>query len=106
MGRAVNAFADAMAALVADPNLGMDAIYRQGGTGPAIAVRVLRSSPDRVGDAFGTEILSATDILSVAIAVLPNVAAGDSFALGADLLTVTYAERDASSTAWRVLCQR
>nr|WP_211187262.1 hypothetical protein [Neoroseomonas marina] len=95
-----------MRALVADPNLGAEAVYRQGGTGPAVPVRVLRSSPDRVADAFGTEILSATDILSVAIATLPDLAAGDSFALGADLLIVTHAERDASGTAWRVLCQR
>jgi hypothetical protein len=102
----MSAFAAAMEALVADPNLGTDAVYRQGGTGTPIAVRVLRSSPDHVADAFGTEILSATDILSVAIAVLPDLAAGDSFALGPDLLTVTHAERDASSTAWRVLCQR
>ena len=102
----MSAFADAMGALVTDPNMGADALYRQGGTGPAIAVRVLRSSPDRVADAFGTEILAATDILSVAIATLPDLAAGDSFALDADLLTVTHAERDASGTAWRVLCQR
>lgn len=102
----MNAFADAMAALVADPNLGSDAVYRQGGTGPAVPVRILRSSPDRVADAFGTEILSATDILSIAIATLSDLAAGDIFALGPDLLTVTHAERDASGTAWRVLCQR
>ena len=102
----MSAFADAMAALVADPNLGAEAVYRQGGTGPAVPVRVLRSSPDRLADAFGTEILSATYILSVAIAVLPDLAAGDSFAIGPDLLTVTHAERDASGTAWRVLCQR
>lgn len=102
----MNAFADAMAALVADPNLGTEAVYRQGGTGPAVPVRVLRSSPDRVADAFGTEILSATDILSVAIAILQDLAAGDSFALGPDLVTVIHAERDASGTAWRVLCQR
>nr|WP_255569017.1 hypothetical protein [Neoroseomonas alba] len=95
-----------MGALVADPNLGADTVYRQGGIGPAVPVRVLRSSPDGVIDAFGTEILSATDILSVAIAALPDLAAGDSFAIGPDLLTVTHAERDASGTAWRVLCQR
>ena len=102
----MNAFADAMAALVADPNLGVEAVFRQGGSGPPIAVRVLRSSPDRVAAAFGTGILQATDILSVAIASLPDLAAGDSFALGPDLLTVIHAERDASGTAWRVLCQR
>ncbi len=102
----MNAFADAMAVLVADPNLGAEAVYRQGGTGTPVVLRVLRSSPDRVADAFGTEILSTTDILSVAIAQLPDLAAGDSFAIGPDLLTATHAERDASSTAWRVLCQR
>ncbi|WP_149538824.1 head-tail joining protein [Siccirubricoccus phaeus] len=102
----MNAFDAAMAALVADPNLGMEAVYRQGGTGAPIALRVLRSSPDRVADAFGTGILQATDILSVAVATLPDLAAGDGFALGPDLLTVTHAERDASGTAWRVLCQR
>ena len=102
----MNAFADAMARLVADPNLGSEAVYQQGGDGAPIAVRLLRSSPDRVADAFGTEILSATDILSVAIATLPDIGAGDSFAIGPDLLTVTHAERDASGTAWRVLCQR
>lgn len=102
----MNAFADAMAVLVADPNLGSEAVYRQGGDGPPVTLRVLRSSPDRVADAFSTEILSATDILSVAIATLPDIASGDSFAIGPDLLTVTHAERDASGTAWRVLCQR
>ncbi len=102
----MNAFGDAMAVLAADPNMGLDAVYRPGGTGAPVSIRVLRSWPDRVADAFGTEILSATDILSVAIAILPDLAAGDSFALGADLLTVTHAERDASGTAWRVLCQR
>ena len=102
----MSAFADAMTALVADPNLGTEAVYRQGGTGPAVPVRVLRSSPDRVADAFGTEIVSASDILAIATATLPDLAAGDSFAVGADLLTVSHAERDASGTAWRVLCQR
>ncbi len=102
----MSAFAAAMAALTGDPNLGTDAVYRAGGTGPPFPLRVLRSSPDRVASAFATDILSASDILSVAIATLPDLAPGDSFALGADLLTVTHAERDASGTAWRVLCQR
>lgn len=39
----MNAFADALAALVADPNLGGEAVYRQGGDGPPVTLRVLRS---------------------------------------------------------------
>ena len=102
----MNAFAAAMDVLVADPNLGTQAVYRQGGSGAPVSVRVLRSSPDRVAAAFGTDVLSATDILAVAIAVLPDLAAGDTFTLDPDTLTVQHAERDASGTAWRVLCQR
>ncbi len=104
----MSAFAAAMDVLVGDPNLGTEAIYRQGGSGTPVGLRVLRSSPDRVADAFVTGIISATDILSVAIATagLPAVDAGDTFTLGSDTLTVQHAERDASHTTWRVLCQR
>ena len=102
----MSAFDTAMASLIADPHLGVDAQYRQGGTGAPISLRVLRSSPDRMADAFGTEVISASDILLLAIATLPDIAAGDSFAIGADLLTVRHAERDATGMAWRVFCQR
>ena len=102
----MSAFGDAMVSLIADAHLGVDAQYRQGGTGAPISLRVLRSSPDRMADAFGTEVISASDILSLAIATLPEVAAGDSFSIGVEVLTVRHAERDASGTAWRVFCQR
>ncbi len=95
-----------MDALAADPNIGTEATYRAQGTGPQVALRIIRSSPDRGGDAFGTELLQASDILAVAIATLPNLSAGDTFAIGPNLLTVTHAERDAAGVAWRVFCQR
>ena len=102
----MNVFAVAMDVLAADPNLGTDAVYRAGGTGPAVPLRVVRSSPDRIGDAFGTSLIQATDVLAIAVTVLPVVEAGDSFAIDGDLLTVQHAERDAAGVAWRVLCQR
>jgi hypothetical protein len=102
----MSAFDVAMASLIADAHLGVDALYRQGGTGAPISLRVLRSSPDRMADAFGTEVISASDILSLAIATLPDIASGDTFLIGGEVLTVRHAERDASGTAWRVVCQR
>jgi hypothetical protein len=101
----VTAFDAALAALAADPNLGTDATWQRGG-GPAVALRVLRSSPDQLRDAFGTTLVQATDVLTVPIAVLPDILAGDVFVLGTDILTVQHAERDAAGVAWRVLCQR
>jgi len=102
----VSAFATAMDALAADPNIGAAAAYRVGGTGAPVSLRVVRSTPDRLGDAFGTSVIQASDVLAVAIATLPALAAGDTFQLGADILTVTHAERDAAGIAWRVFCQR
>ena len=102
----MSAFAAAMDALAGDPNIGSDVIYRAGGTGAPLALRVVRSAPDRLGDAFGTSVIQASDVLTVAIAVLPSVETDDTFTLGADTLTVQHAERDAAGVAWRVLCQR
>jgi hypothetical protein len=102
----MSAFDTAMASLIADAHLGVDAQYRQGGTGAPVSLRVLRSSPDRMADAFGTEVISASDILSLAIATLPDIAAGDSFSIGGEVLNVRHAEHDATGTAWRIFCQR
>ncbi len=102
----MSAFGDAMASLIADAQLGVDALYRAGGTGNPVALRVLRASPDRIASGFDTDVISASDILSLAIATLPEVEAGDSFSIGGEVLTVRHAERDASGMAWRVFCQR
>ena len=102
----MSAFAAALGVLAADPNLGSDAVYRAGGTGPEVMLRVLRSSPDRLADAFGTTLVQATDVLAVAVTALPALEAGDTFALGDEVLTVQHAERDAAGIAWRVLCQQ
>lgn len=102
----MTAFAAAMAVLAANPNLGSDAVYRASGSGPEVMLRVVRSSPDRLGDAFGTGLVQATDVLAIAVAALPAVEAGDTFTLGTEVLTVQHAERDAAGAAWRVLCRR
>ena len=102
----MSAFVAAMDALAADPNIGADASYRAGGTGAPVLLRVVRSSPDRLGDAFGTSAIQAGDVLTVAIAVLSSVEADDTFTLGADTLPVQHAERDAAGIAWRVFCRR
>lgn len=102
----MSAFAAAMDALAADPNIGADATYRTNGTGAPVLLRVVRSAPDRLGDAFGTSVIQASDILTVAIALLPAVDADDTFTVGADTMTVQHAERDAAGIAWRVFCRR
>ena len=85
----MSAFAAAMDALAADPNIGTTATYRAGGTGAPVLLRVVRSAPDRLGDAFGTSVIQASDVLTVAIAVLPARGTGDTIHHGAPHLTFT-----------------
>jgi hypothetical protein len=53
----VGVFAAALGDILADPHVGVDAEWRQGGAGPAVAVRVVRSLPDRVATAFDTAVV-------------------------------------------------
>lgn len=110
-------FAAALGDILADPLVGVDAVWRAGGAGPPVSVRVVRSSPDRVASAFETAVIQATDVLTVAVADLPDLIAGDSVTIGSDVLIVTHAERDgfparsragvpAIGVAWRVYCRR
>ena len=66
----------------------------------------VRAADPETGTPIAHRYAMDSDILSLAIATLPDIAAGDSFSIGADLLTVRHAERDATGTAWRVFCQR
>jgi hypothetical protein len=102
----VTAFRDAMAAIVADPNLGVPAVYRPVGSGDGIAIRVVRSAPDETFDAFGTTLVRPTDVLLVAAVDVPAPAKGDVVVVGTDTLNVLAAVRDPVGAAHRLLCAR
>lgn len=102
----MSAFAAAMAALAADPNLGSAAVWRAGATGAGVPIRVLRSSPDVTSAGFETTIVQPTDVLTVAIDAVPPLDAGDTITIGLEVLTVQHAERDAAGVAWHVFCRR
>ncbi|MCX8003369.1 MAG: hypothetical protein N2688_00175 [Burkholderiaceae bacterium] len=95
-----------MAAIVADPNIGVPAIYRPGGIGTGVAIRAVRSSPDETFDAFGTALVRPTDVLLVAAADVPAPAKGDVVLVGSDTLTVLTAIGDPVGVAHRLLCAR
>lgn len=48
----IDAFASAIEARFADPNIGEDALWKAGGVGAGVAVRIIRKSPDRMAE-FG-----------------------------------------------------
>jgi hypothetical protein len=78
----MNAFTTAMNVIFADANMAVDAIWFAGGTGPGIAVRVIRKSPDEITPFGAGRILSETTQLDARIADMPTPAPGDLIRIG------------------------
>ncbi|MFN4201874.1 MAG: hypothetical protein ACK4GM_02310 [Tabrizicola sp.] len=97
----MNAFELAVRAVCADRHLGVDAVWRQGGSGPGVAVRLVRRRPDAT-TAFGEgRFVSGTDEVLVPLANVPDLAVGDTFEVGAELLEVAGDPvRDPRHLAW------
>jgi hypothetical protein len=69
----VTAFTAATAALLRDPNIAVDALYRPGGIGLGVAIRVIRSAPDQVA-AFGEgRFVTDTVLIAVCVAVASDL---------------------------------
>jgi hypothetical protein len=99
----MNAFAAAIDALFADPNLAVDALYRADGADPGIPVRVIVRRPDRIGDFGETRIASETATFDVRTAEIAGPAEGDTL----DVDGVTYViqgtpVRDAERLIWAI----
>ena len=80
----MNAFATAINVIFADANMAVDAIWFATGTGPGVAVRVIRKSPDEITHFGAGRILSETTQLDARIADMPTPAPGDLIRIGAE----------------------
>ena len=78
----MTAFATAMNLIFSDANMAVDALWLAGGTGPAIAVRVIRKSPDEITPFGAGRILSETTLLDARVADMPTPAPGDLIRIG------------------------
>ena len=99
-------FAEALDDLFADPNLAADAVWRTGGTGPDVPVRVMVRLPDRVTDYGLTRITSSTAMIEVRVAEVPAPAEGDTVSFGGRTLVVQGEPlADALRLVWTVECR-
>ena len=78
----MNAFATAMKVIFADANMAVDVLWLAGGTGPGIAVRVIRKAPDEIMPFGAARILSETTLLDARVADMPSPAPGDLIRIG------------------------
>jgi hypothetical protein len=84
----MSAFASAIDALFADPNLARDALRRVGGTGEPVTVRVIPRQPDRI-ESFGeTRVHSETAQFDVRVNEVPDPRPGDTLEIEGEVFVI------------------
>lgn len=98
-----DAFADAMADLFADPNIARTALYRSGGVGDGVPVRVIATRNDQVSEFSDLSIVSATARFDLRVSEVPTPAEGDVITLDGETFIVQGEPvRDAERLVWSV----
>ena len=84
-----------------DRNLASDAIYRPGGVGGGLAVRVSRQSPDRAAPFGEGRFVTDTHLIEVRVSEVATLDPGDTFQIGAEIYAVRGEPlRDADRLVW------
>jgi hypothetical protein len=99
----MTAFASAIDTLFADPNLGLDAVYRAGGADPGVPVRVILRRPDRISEFGETRIVAGTLLIDVRVGEVAAPADGDTIELDGVVYVVQGEPiRDAERLVWTI----
>lgn len=97
----MNAFAFAIDAMFQDPNMGVDAVYRAGGAGPAVPLRVMRRSPDRMANFGDGRFVTDSLLLDFRVADVPSPAVGDTFEVAGEIFELRADPvRDSERLVW------
>lgn len=103
----MNAFASANDILFEDPNLGLDALWKAGGAGAGVPVRVVISEPDVEQDWRDTRLVLHAVILEVRMSEVATVAHGDTFTVGTAVYVLSgEPKRDDLHLTWRAEARR
>ncbi len=78
----MTAFDLATDSLFADQNLAVDALLRLSGTGPALAIRVIRAMPDGFASFGEGRFVVDTVLLNIRLVDAPVLTAGDTVEIG------------------------
>ena len=98
----MSAFSMTTAALFRDPNLAQDALWRSGGAGAPVAVRVMLRRPDAVTGFGEGRFVTDGVMVDVEWAALSALAQGDTFEIGGVIYEVRGEPlRDALRHVWK-----
>ena len=78
----IDAFACVLDALFADPNISEDALWKAGGTGAGVAVRIIRKSPDRMAEFGDSRAVLPTVGIDIRRSQAATITEGDLILIG------------------------
>ena len=84
----MEAFRAALDVLFADPNLGEHALWKAGGVGPGIPVRVIRRRPDAVVEFGASRALMATVLIDLRRTEAVAIDEGDLVVIGTETFKI------------------
>jgi hypothetical protein len=84
----IDAFASAIDALFADPNFGEDALWKAGGVGAGVAVRIIRKSPDRMAEFGDSRAVLPTVGIDIRRSQAATIVEGDLMVIGAETFRI------------------
>jgi hypothetical protein len=99
----MSAFAAAIDALFADPNIARTALYRPGGIGDGVPVRVIAKRNDQVSEFSDISVVSATARFDLRVSEVTAPAEGDTITLDGETFVV-HGEplRDTERLVWAI----
>jgi hypothetical protein len=98
----MSAFAAAVGALFADPNIGRDAVYTPEGGAP-VPVRVVARRADAVSDFGDARLWSETTRIDLRVAEVPSPRPGDRIEIAGDAFLIQGEPvRDRARLVWTV----
>lgn len=84
----MDAFSAATDALFADPNIARDAIWRAGGVGAGVAVRIITRRPDQAVEFGDSRAVLPTTLIDVCRSEVTDPASGDTVEIDSETFEV------------------
>jgi hypothetical protein len=84
----IDAFTSVIDALFADPNLGEDALWKAGGVGAGVTVRIIRKSPDRMAEFGDSRAVLPTVGIDIRRSQAAMITEGDLIVIGAETFKI------------------
>lgn len=99
----MSAFAAALDSLFTDPSLARTALYRSGGLGDGVSVRVIAKRNDQISEFSDISIVSATARFDLRVSEVPEPLEGDTITLDGETFIIQGEPiRDTERLIWTV----